>query len=277
MSDAPILAALDGVLHVSDAFGTTPAAALLIVLALLAIVLVAGVIDGVAGGGGLLTIPSLMMTGLPPQTVLGTNKILASMGTTVALARFARGHLVLWRVAALGIPFTLAGAWAGARLILWLPQELLGRLLIALLPIGIFLTLFSRKKESATRALSQRAERLLIPPVCFAIGMYDGFFGPGTGSFLILAFHFILRMDYTRASATTKTFNLASNLAALAVFLLNGRALIPLGILLGTASMAGNYCGSFLAMRDGQRLIRRFLIFVLLLLFASLIYKYWLT
>lgn len=273
MTDA--LAAVAEFFHFAEAFGTGAVAGLWLALGLMAVAFVAGIIDGVAGGGGLLTIPSLMMAGLPPQLALGTNKVLSSMGTTLALTRFARSGLVWWRLALMGIPATLLGAAVGARLILAFPPALAGKLLVFLLPLAVLITLAPGGR--AGRVEKTPTDRPLpVLATCFGVGMYDGFFGPGTGSFFILAFHFILGLDFLRASATTKAFNLASNVAALTVFLLHGTVFFRLGALFGLANMGGNWCGTRLAMRRGQTIVRRFLALALTLLFASLLYKYWL-
>lgn len=264
--------------HFSEAFAhtTDPYIGLLIIGALLCVAFFAGLIDSVAGGGGLLTIPALIMAGLPPQTALGTNKMLSSMGTTVALLNFWRNGLVLWRVVFTGIAFTFLGSFLGAKLVLILPPDTVGRLLVLLLPIGMIITFIPKKQRATPQTFNRFRLYVLAPLVCFVVGCYDGFFGPGTGSFFILALYFILHMDLTQASATTKAFNLASNISALTVFIINGKTLVSLGMLLGIANIGGNLVGSQLAVNKGSAIVRRFLLLSLIILFASLFRKYWL-
>lgn len=264
--------------HFSSAFAHTndPYIGFLVTGALFCVAFLAGIIDSVAGGGGLLTIPAMIMAGLPPQTALGTNKMLSSMGTTMALLNFWRNGLVLWRVVFTGIAFTFIGASLGAKLVLILPPDTVGRLLVFLLPLGMAVTFMPKKQHATPPIFNGFGLCVLVPLVGLVVGCYDGFFGPGTGSFFILAFYFILRMNLTQASATTKAFNLASNISALAVFILNGKTLISLGILLGIANIGGNLVGSQLAVNKGSALVQRFLLLSLTILFASLIWKYWL-
>ena len=235
----------------------------------------AGFIDAIAGGGGLLTLPAVLLAGVPPHLALGTNKFAATLGTLVALGNFARNHLVRWRMALFGLGFTLAGAWAGSRLALHIDAAQLGKVLVALLPVGMLATLMPRK-ERPERDDAIRGWRfwLLLPLVCFAIGAYDGFFGPGTGSFLILAFHFILGTGLLAASATAKVLNLTSNFGALCVFLASGKILWELAICMAIASMLGNWLGSRTAIRVGSAVVRRFLLVSLSLLLLTLVWRY---
>ena len=192
--------------------------------------LLGGFIDAIAGGGGLITMPALLLTGVPPHLALGTNKVSSCVGTSVALGNFARSHLVLWRLALAGLVFSLLGAYAGSILALYVNSEILGKILVGLLPVGMCATLLPKKeRECAPRPLEGARFRTLVPLVCLLIGAYDGFFGPGTGSFLILAFHWILRVGLIEASATSKVLNLASNFGAVVAFIWHGKVLWPPG------------------------------------------------
>lgn len=234
--------------------------------------LAAGFIDSIAGGGGLLTVPALLLAGVPPHLALGTNKMQSSMGTAAALISFANGHLVQWRIALWSLPFSLLGSAIGSNLALWLDEQLLGKILIGLLPIAMVCTLVP-KKERKNAGMSGVSFWGLIPVVCLTIGAYDGFFGPGTGSFLILAFHWIVGLGLVQASATVKVMNLASNVGALAVFLWSGQVLWALALPMVVASIAGNWLGSRTAMRLGPAAVRRFLTVSLGLLLATLIWR----
>ena len=243
----------------------------------------AGFLDAIAGGGGLFTLPAVLLAGVPPHLALGTNKFAATLGTLVALGNFARNHLVQWRMALYGLFFSLAGAWLGSRLTLYLDAAQLGKILVALLPLGMFATLMPRKERSdaADNATPKGGDGwrfyLLIPPVCFAIGAYDGFFGPGTGSFLILAFHWILGTSLLSASATAKVLNLTSNFGALCVFLFTGNIIWPLAICMAVASMLGNWLGSRTAIRVGSDVVRRFLLVSLSILLLTLVWRYFIA
>lgn len=237
--------------------------------------LVGGFIDAIAGGGGLLTVPALLLTGVPPHLALGTNKVSSFMGTAVALGTFARSHLVLWRLALAGLAFSLLGAWAGSLLALKVSSAVLGKILVGLLPVGMLLTLAPRRgREAAPGALSGARLWVLTPLVCLAIGIYDGFFGPGTGSFLILALHWVLNIGLMEASATAKVLNLGSNGGAVVAFIWHGSVFWPLAALMTACSMLGNWFGSRTAIRVGARAVRRFLLVSLGLLLVTLIWRY---
>lgn len=237
-----------------------------------------GFIDSIAGGGGLITMPALLLTGVPPHQSLGTNKVSACLGTCVALGNFARSRLVQWRVAMAGIAFSLIGSWIGSRMALLLDAAVLGKVLVALLPVGMCATLLP-KKERKLPPLPTTGPRFWLPVslVCLAIGAYDGFFGPGTGSFLILAFHWVLRMGLMQASATSKVLNLASNFAGAAVFIFNGVVIWSLALPMAVASCLGNWLGSRMAIRVGPAAVRRFLTVSLTLLLLTLAWQYFLA
>lgn len=236
---------------------------------------VAGILDSIAGGGGLITMPAMLLTGIPPHVALGSGKFASTLGTSLALLNFARGHLVLWRIAGLGIVFSLIGAYAGAHMALLLDSALMGRIMVALLPVGMAVTLIPKKEQTAAQgSLTPLQFWCFVPLVSFVVGAYDGFFGPGAGSFFILAFHWVLRMGLIEASATSKVFNLASNVGALIGFLWNGKVLFTLALPMAMANMAGNWVGSRMAIRVGPSLVRKFLTISLGLLFATLIWRY---
>lgn len=244
-------------------------------LFLMAAAFFAGFIDSVAGGGGLVSLPATLLAGIPPQLALGTGKFMASTGTTFAFIAYARNNMVAWRVVAVGLFFSLAGSAAGSKTALYLSNEVLGKVLLFLLPLAALLTFMPIRKAQSAGGLSWRALYLATPIICAAIGFYDGFFGPGTGSLLLLSLHFFVGLDLVRASGTTKAFNLASNLSGLAVFLLNGKVLFLAAVPMALANVAGNLLGTRLAIRQGPALIRKVLIFSLSLLFATLIWRYY--
>lgn len=237
--------------------------------------LTGGFIDAIAGGGGLLTVPALMLSGLPPHLVLGTNKLGAVLGTTVALFNFTRHKLVKWHLVTWGITFSLLGSWLGSLLALHLEPAILAKILVILLPVGMAASLMpGRRQEKAVEAeIKGLSFWLFLPLICLAIGMYDGFFGPATGSFLIIALHWLLRLDLLEASGTAKAFNLASNLSGAISFIWHGAVLWELGLIMAACLMLGNWLGSNFAIRIGARAVKRFLFLALALLLASLVWQ----
>jgi uncharacterized protein len=247
-------------------------------LLLSAVSFFAGFIDSIAGGGGLLLLPALLFAGIPPQWVLGTNKLAGTVGTAMALVNFIRSKKIIWRVVSFGIFFSLIGSLIGSKTALYFSNEMLGKIMLFLLPLAMLATLAPKKVSSIDKEeLSARAFYFKIPLICFVLGFYDGFFGPGTGSFLIMAFYLWIGLDLVEASATAKVFNLTSCLSALVVFMLEQKVLFALGIPLAIANLAGNYVGSTLAIRNGSPLVKTCLIISLVILFSSLLMKYFIT
>lgn len=238
----------------------------------------AGLIDSVAGGGGLISTPALLAAGIPPHIALGTNKFQSMCGTTCALANFHRKSKVLWRIAAAGIPFALIGSIFGAKTALFIPSAALGKILVFILPPAAAAIFISRVllKPSQERELTGAAFWLVTIAACFSIGFYDGFFGPGTGTFFILALTLASKIPLINASATAKTFNLASNLGALVTFIISGSVYYKIGIVMAVANIAGNFIGSHYAIKRGSEFVQKILIVSVTLLFIYLIWKYYL-
>lgn len=238
----------------------------------------AGLVDSISGGGGLIIMPTLLLSGVPPHVTMGTSKFASSLGTTTALINYARRGYVLWRIVPVGIAFSLFGAWCGSLLALRLDSAVLGKIMVFMLPLGMLLTLMPKNAQKTTpAALSPGRFRVCAALSSFAVGAYDGFFGPGAGSFFILAFHRILRMGLIEASAAAKVLNLASNIGALVAFIWAGKVLFALALPMAAASMCGNWVGSRLAMRLGASLVRRFLVLSMGLLLLSLLWRYFIA
>lgn len=238
--------------------------------------MIAGFIDAVAGGGGLISVPAMLLAGVPPHTALGSGKFATTLGSLTALWIFSRHHLVVTRIAPAGFASAFVGAVFGSWLAMQVESALMGKILVFLLPAGLLLSLFSGRSYTREEDLPERGlwPRVLIMGV--VIGAYDGFFGPGTGSFFIIAQHMLLRMGLVRASATAKVFNLASNAGALITFASGGVVVYALGIPCAIASIAGNQLGVRLAIRVGARAVRGLLYVTLTLLIATLAYRFFL-
>jgi len=245
-----------------------------ITIILSAVSFLAGFVDSIAGGGGLLLLPSLLLAGIPPQVALGTNKFASSIGTGAALINFILKKKVVWKIAASGIAFSLLGSLIGTKTILLFKNETAGRIIIFLLPFAMLITLIPQKERATGNEPSGFDLTIKIPAICLLIGFYDGFFGPGTGSFLIIAFYIFIGLGLVQSSATAKVFNLASNLGALAIFVLGDKVLFILGIPLAAANILGNYLGSSLAVKKGANTVKFFLLLSLSILMISLIWKY---
>jgi len=223
--------------------------------ALAGVALVAGTVDAIAGGGGLLTLPALLLAGLPPHLALGTNKGQSVFGSFAALLRFARAGLVDGRRARLTFPLGLAGSLLGAALVLAVPPQALRGLVLGLLvAAAAFVAL--RRPRPRPAGTSRPPAGAAAAVIALFIGAYDGFFGPGTGTFLIVAFAALLGDGLTRASAAAKVVNFASNLAALLVFSARGTVVWRISLPMAAAQLLGGWLGAHLAVRRGDRLVQ---------------------
>lgn len=187
------------------------------------LVFLAGFVDSIGGGGGLISLPAYLFAGLPPHMALATNKLSSSMGTTISAARLFR-YMDL-PLAGAGVVCSLLGSAVGSSLALLASEKLIQYMLLPVLPIVAYYVLRRKNLDSQKDAspLPRRRVFLLSMAASFAVGAYDGFYGPGTGTFLILLYTGLVKMDLLTASANTKAVNLASNIGSLAVFILNGK------------------------------------------------------
>lgn len=231
-----------------------------------------GIVDALAGGGGLITIPAYLAAGLDPSLLLGTNKLSSGIGTAVAALRFGRSMRFDLKGFVPVIFASLIGSWLGARLVQLLDPDLLRYLLLIAIPTigyGIFSKhAFGREDRSSSFGAGELRTRSMA--IAFPIGMYDGFFGPGTGTFLALAFTRFCRYDLLRATTCSKILNLTSNVTAMAAFLWAGKTHVALGLSMGGINIAGNYIGSHLGIRRGADAIRPMILLVCAGLFVKL-------
>jgi uncharacterized protein len=223
--------------------------------ALFAVGAVAGFVDAIAGGGGLLTVPALLAAGLPPQVALGTNKFQSSCGTALATWNYARSGLIDLGRWIPGIVATFGAAVGGAWVVTLIDPSQLRRLIpIALGVIAVYTAL---KPDLGS---TQRPARLSAAPfgilMGLLLGFYDGFLGPGTGSFWMVACVLLHGLDLRGATGVTKAMNLTSNLASLGFFLAAGKVDFLIGALMAAGQLIGAYFGSHLAIRNGARVIR---------------------
>lgn len=239
-------------------------------LIVLPLVFLAGLIDAIAGGGGLIALPAYVLAGVPIHIAMGTNKLASSLGTFAASLTYFVHRQIWLKLGFYAALWSLSGSYVGARVALWMDAQLLQTLVIAILPIVALFVL--RKKATATQARLERVPWGRVSLVSAAIGFYDGFLGPGTGTLLILAFVGFVQLSYLQASANAKVLNLASGIAALVAFGLAGQVDVALGLWAGLASVLGNVSGSLLALKFGRGLIKPLLIVVFSGLMLSLVW-----
>jgi uncharacterized protein len=213
----------------------------------------AGLVDAIAGGGGLITVPALLAAGLPPQVALATNKGQASFGAVASFVSFWTKNGIDRRRAPLGFILGVLGSLAGARVLLMARPEPLRPIVLVLLLVAAAIVAWPRKPTSGRPHTWAMAA---LVPVAFGLGFYDGFFGPGVGSMLIVAFVLLFGDTLTRASGNAKVVNLASNLAALALFSATGTVSWRIALPMAAANAAGAFMGARLAVRRGDRFVR---------------------
>ncbi|WP_417242451.1 TSUP family transporter [Celeribacter sp.] len=238
---------------------------------LIAAAFAAGFIDSIAGGGGLITVPALMLAGIPPVTALATNKVQALFGSGMAAVNYARAGYVDVRRQWVAALISFAGALIGALFASSLPTDVI-RLGLPVLLIGVAL-FFAFKKGLDDVDRVQRITPLLFT-VAFVplIGFYDGLIGPGTGAFFMIGFVTLAGYGILKATAHTKLLNFASNVGGLTGFLLVAKPFWMLGLAMGAAQVAGAYVGSTLASRIGAKLIRPVLVVVSTILALKLLW-----
>lgn len=238
------------------------------------LVFLGGVIDAVAGGGGLITLPAYLIAGLPAHMATGTNKCGNAFGTFLSTGRFLKQGNVHYPTAIAGAAGALVGAWIGVQINLIMPERVLYYVMLAIVPVMTVVLLFKSNfgQEDHSGELGTVQLLAMALGIGLVIGCYDGFFGPGAGTFLMLAFTGLCRFDLLTASGNTKVANSASNLASLVTFALAGKVMWSVGIPAALCGIVGNYVGSSLALKGGAKVIRPMFFVVLALLLARLIY-----
>ena len=237
------------------------------------LVFLAGLVDSIAGGGGLISLPAYMIAGLPAHAALGTNKLSSAIGASIATLRMARGGYITLKLAIPAALGALAGSAVGARLALLTPDNVFQMLLLVALPIAAFIVLRKRTiggDETLPMTIKKRCA--IVVAVAILVGAYDGFYGPGTGTFMLIAFTGAAKLGVKEASGEVRVANLASNVAALVTFLASGVVWVGLGLIAAAFSILGNYIGSGMVMKDGSKIVRPIIIVVLIILFIKVIW-----
>ena len=220
------------------------------------------------GGGGLISLPAFLIAGLPPHAAIATNKISSPFGTALATYRFAKAKLINLKLAAPAVVAAICGSFIGAQISLRVPEHILSYVLMVILPVSAFLVLNKKlfNDEGSEEITLNRRTYLTATIAAFIVGCYDGFYGPGTGTFLIIAFTVFAHLNIQTANAQAKVINLTTNLTALAIFLYNGQGVLSLGLASAACNMLGGYIGAGLVMKNGSKIARPSIVFVLFLL-----------
>ncbi len=237
-------------------------------------VFLAGFVDASAGSGGIIAIPAYLFTGMPAHCALGSNKLSSACGTTLSVIKFWRSGAVEPRSAAIAFAASFAGSALGAHIALLLSDDAIKKSLLVILPCVALVVLFKRNfgEEGRAREISRVSAALLSAVIGVLIGGYDGLFGPGTGTFAIIAFSMLLGLDLKTSSGNAKILNVASNYASLITFICADAVIFSIAIPAALCNMAGNYLGSRCALAKGARFIRPMMLCVLSMLMMKILW-----
>ena len=231
----------------------------------------ASFMDAIAGGGGIISVPTYLLAGLPAHYALGTNKLSAGIGSLASTGRYIKNGYVDWKLGIPGIVMSLVGSHFGTKLQLMVPEKYLQYLLLLVLPVVAFVVLRQRQLPEERGQIEPKAQMAIVCVSTFFIGAYDGFYGPGSGTFFLLVFCNLAKMDVRTASGNVKLVNLASNIGALITSLMSGKVFIVLGLIGTVTSFAGHFLGAGLAIKNGSKIVKPTVIVVLILLAVKVV------
>ena len=235
-------------------------------------VFTAAVVDAIGGGGGLISLPVYLLVGIPYHHALGTNKLSSCIGTAASTFRYLKSGFVNWGLAWGAILLAVGGSYVGTSLQLQVNEKYLQYTLLVVLPVVAAVMLFRKSQLPEEPApIRPGVQRAIVWGASLVIGIYDGFYGPGTGTFLLLVYCYLGKMDVRTASGNVKLANLASNVGGLATALFAGKVVVPVGLLAAVFSIAGHYLGAGLNIKNGSKIIRPVILLVLALLVVKVI------
>ena len=240
-------------------------------LILLPLTGLAGFVDAIAGGGGLISIPAYMLAGCPPHIAIATNKVSAGMGLITANYRYAKSGYVRWKLSAICAVAALCGGSIGAKLSLMLSDRYFKIFMLLILPATAAFVMKGRILEDNKEDLGFARTVVIACAVALTVGAYDGFYGPGSGTFMLLLLAGAAHMKIQEANATAKVINLCTCISSLTVYLINGQVLIILGLAAGLTSTIGAWIGTKMFDRDGSGIVKPIIVLVIAIFFIKII------
>lgn len=237
------------------------------------LIFIAGFLDGSVGGGGLISVPAYIITGIPVHIAYGTNKLVNGVGMIFSAIKYIRTKCIIWRLILPASVAALIGSQIGAKLVILISEEYCRWVLVFLLPIILLLVILNKKYfYSIAEAHENKQPKLIINClIALLVGCYDGFFGPGAGTFYILTFTLFLKIDMVYAAGNTKIINAISNFGALAVFVSQGLVMYEIVFPAMICSIIGNYLGAVFAIRHGTKFMLPLLAIILGALFIKVL------
>lgn len=231
---------------------------------------IAGYIDAIAGGGGMIQVPVLLFSGIPPIYVLACNKVASVLGVSTATIKYALSKKISWKVVAVAIIPCLIASYIGSSLVMYVPDTIIQWAILLAIPVALFFMLKKSKtiKEEKTQVNNKNIILSTAP-----IGFYDGLLGPGTGTYLTISMKKFLHLDYLVSTASTKPLNFATNVGSVFAFFFAGKILWLVAIPMGLANVAGSYVGSHYAIKGGEEFIKKVLITVLIFMLLANVIK----
>jgi len=234
------------------------------------LVFLAGFVDSIAGGGGLISLPTYYMVGIPPHFAMGTSKLSSSVGTIFSTATYVREGFLYKKIVVVSCVGALIGSWIGAQCALLADEQFLRWIMIVLVPVIAVITVFKKDLFAPEeRYISNTKEQIITALIALTIGWYDGFFGPGAGMLFMLAFIGILKLSPVTANGNVKVANLCSNLAAVIAFAVSGKIVYAVALPCAFFSILGNLLGARLTIKNGAKIIKPVMLVVVFILLIT--------
>jgi hypothetical protein len=234
---------------------------------------IAGFVDAVAGGGGLIALPAYLIAGCPVHFAIGTNKVSSGMGTALATYRYARSGYVDWKLTIPCVVAAILGGSLGAKGALLIDEHTFMIIMLIVLPLTAVYIMKGHALSDEKEAYPRGKTMALACLIALVIGSYDGIYGPGTGTFLILLLSGVAHFKLTQANGTAKVINLTTNISAMIVYLLNGKVLIILGLAAGATNLIGSYIGTRYFDKGGAKAVKPVMVIVIVIFFVKVIYE----
>jgi len=230
----------------------------------------AGYIDSIAGGGGMIQVPVLLLSGIPPIFVLASNKMASLFGTLMATIKYALSKKISWKIVSIAIIPCLIASYIGSKLVMYIHDDIIQWAILLSIPIAL---IFLLKKSKEIKEENTKSSKKNIILATTPIGFYDGLLGPGTGTYMTISMKKFLHLDYIISTASTKPLNMATNLGSAIAFVAAGKVVWIIALPMAVANVAGSYVGSHYAIKGGEKFIKKVLIYVLIFMLVANILK----